>query len=66
MTKDVLVSISGIQMALNDMESNDDEPIEVFSAGTYYFKNGKHYRNWEDVEPGDTQEVHRLGPVQEY
>ena len=23
-------------------------------------------RNWEDVELGDTQEVHRLGPVQEY
>ena len=23
-------------------------------------------RNWEDVEPGYAQEVHRLGPVQEY
>ena len=52
MTKDVLVSISGIQMALNDMESNDDEPIEVFSAGTYYFKNGKHYVFFEEVAEG--------------
>ena len=23
-------------------------------------------RNWEDVEPRDTQEVYRLGPVHEY
>ena len=29
MTKDILVSISGLQMAVGDMEGNDDEPIEV-------------------------------------
>ena len=52
MTKEVLVSISGLQMAVNDMESNDDEPIEVFSAGTYYFKNGKHYVFFEEVAEG--------------
>ena len=37
MTKDVLVSISGLQMAVNTMENMDDEPIEIVSAGTYYF-----------------------------
>lgn len=52
MTKDVLVSISGLQMAVNDMESNDDEPIEVLSSGTYYFKNGKHYVFFEEVAEG--------------
>lgn len=52
MTKDVLVSISGLQTAVNDMESNDDEPIEVFSAGTYYFKNGKHYVFFEEIAEG--------------
>lgn len=52
MTKDVLVSISGLQMAVNDMESSDDEPIEVLSAGTYYFKNGKHYVFFEEVAEG--------------
>lgn len=52
MTKDVLVSISGMQMAVNDMESNDDEPIEVLSSGTYYYKNGKHYVFFEEVEEG--------------
>ena len=52
MTKDVLVSISGLQMAVNEMESNDDEPIEVVSAGTYYFKDGKHYIFFEEVVEG--------------
>lgn len=52
MTKDVLVSISGLQMAANDMESNDDEPIEVLSSGIYYFKNGKHYVFFEEVAEG--------------
>lgn len=52
MTKDVLVSISGMQMAINDGESNDDEPIEVLSPGTYYYKNGKHYVFFEEVAEG--------------
>ncbi len=45
MTKDVLVSISGLHM-------EGDEPIEVLSAGTYYFKNGKHYVFLEEMEEG--------------
>ena len=52
MTKDVLVSISGMQMAINDGESNDDETIEVLSPGTYYYKNGKHYVFFEEVAEG--------------
>ena len=41
MTKDVLLSISGLQFAARDEE--DVEPIEVITAGDYYKKNGKHY-----------------------
>ncbi len=52
MTKDVLVSISGLQMAVNEMENNDDEPIEIVSAGTYYFKGGTHYIFFEEVAEG--------------
>lgn len=52
MTKDVLVSISGLQMAVDDMESNDDGPIEILSAGTYYFKDGTHYIFFEEVAEG--------------
>ncbi len=48
MTKDVLVTISGMQ---NDIE---DTPIELVTVGTYYLKNGKHYVLFEEqVEDGD-------------
>ncbi len=52
MTKEVLVSISGLQMAVNAMESMGDEPVEIISAGTYYFKDGKHYIFMEEVAEG--------------
>ena len=52
MTKEVIVSLSGLQMAVNDMESNDEEPIEIVSAGTYFFKNGTHYIFFEEVAEG--------------
>lgn len=52
MTKDILVSISGLQMAVGNVEGNDDEPIEVLSAGSYYFKNGKNYVLFEEAVEG--------------
>ncbi len=52
MTKDVLVSVSGLQTAVNDMESYDEGPIEVVSAGTYFFKDGKHYIFYEEMAEG--------------
>ena len=52
MTKEVLISISGIQMTSNEMESNDDEPIETLSVGNYYFKDGTHYVFFEEVAEG--------------
>ena len=52
MTKEVLVSISGLQMAINDMENQDDEPIEIVSAGTYFYKGGTHYIFFEEVAEG--------------
>ena len=48
MTKDVLISISGIQLA----EESDQEPVEVITPGEYYLKNGKHYLMYEEVEEG--------------
>lgn len=64
MTKDVLVSVSGLQAAVNEMENYDEEPIEVISAGTYYFKDGKHFIFYEEVAegiPGVTKTQIRLG-----
>ena len=44
MTKDVLITIKGLQMALDDSEG-----LEIMTNGTYYKKNGKHYVLYEEV-----------------
>ena len=38
MTKDVLITISGIQMI-----DEEDSDVEMIVRGDYYQKNGKHY-----------------------
>ena len=40
MTKDVLVSIKGMQFM--GIEDEPDEPIEIITNGNYYFRNGSH------------------------
>ena len=42
MTKDVLITISGVQFDI------EDEAIELVTDGTYYLKNGKHYIFYEE------------------
>lgn len=42
MTKEVLITVSGVQMDI------EDDPIELVTLGTYYFKNGKHYVLYEE------------------
>ena len=44
MTKEVLVSIAGLQY-----EQEGEEAIELISAGEYYFRNGKHYVIYEEL-----------------
>ena len=47
MTKDVLLSISGLHQDVTGIEAQGDEPgsepIEVIVPASYYEKNGKHY-----------------------
>jgi len=49
MTKDVLVSISGTQFM---QKTDDDEPIEVVTNGSYYKKNNKHYVIYDEIMDG--------------
>lgn len=49
MTKDVLVSISGMQY--DDLGGNP-EPIEVITPGDYFFRNNKHYVLFDEVVEG--------------
>ena len=48
MTKDVIVSISGLQMPAE----GEAEPVEVITVGDYYQKNGKHYVLYKEVNEG--------------
>lgn len=49
MTRDVLISISGIQF---DELANNDEPIEVITTGEYFKKNDKNYVLYEEPVEG--------------
>ena len=51
MTKDVIVTICGLQ---NGPET-DGEPIEMIVSGEYYFKNNKHYILYDEVVEGESQ-----------
>lgn len=51
MTKDVLISISGLQMDVLE-EEKEYEPIEVVAPANYFLKNGKHYILFDEVTEG--------------
>lgn len=44
MTKDVIVSIAGLQY-----EVSEDEAVEIISRGEYYYRNNKHYVRYEEL-----------------
>ena len=54
MTQDVLLTISGLHdMTFADPEENEEnEPIEVITPASYYWKNGKHYILYDEVMEG--------------
>ena len=48
MTKDIIVTISG----LHETDGDTDAPIETMTPGQYYLKNGKHYVVFDEVMEG--------------
>ncbi len=53
MTRDVLVTISGLHYDENIMEPGEEaEPIEVISPAVYYLKDGIHYIFYEEPVEG--------------
>lgn len=57
MTKEILVSIKGEQFG-NQME--EPSPIEIMTAGEYYFRNGNHYIKYEEAFEDVTDTVQNL------
>lgn len=53
MTKDVLVSISGMHMdVFPELTEKESEAIEVVTPASYYCKNGKHYVIYDEIMEG--------------
>lgn len=52
MTKDVILSISGVQF-----DVSGDEPTQVITGADYYFKNGKHFVTYEETVPETGESV---------
>lgn len=50
MTKEVLISIKGLQMLAEGEE--DEEALEMVTAGDYYMKNGSHFVKYDEVIEG--------------
>ena len=65
MTKDVIVTISGLQFA----QETETEPVEIVTAGSYYKKNGKHYIIYDEVNEGfseTTRNIIKLNDEEKY
>ncbi len=50
MTKDVLITISGLQF-----EVDSENVLEIVSRGEYYFRNGKHFLIYEEISEEEQQ-----------
>ncbi len=65
MTKDVLVSISGLHMGEVEGENEQEndggrDTVELIVPGQYFFRNEKHYVMYEEVTEGCEEPVHSM------
>lgn len=67
MTKEVLLSISGLHYdVFTGTEGEENEPIEVITPASYYYKNGKHYIIYEEVVEGLPGTIKNKVRISEY
>lgn len=52
MTKQVLLTISGLHYDTFPGDVDENEPIEIITPATYYLKNGKHYVIYDEMVEG--------------
>lgn len=63
MTKDILLSITGLQFAIE--EGKAGEPLMVITPGDYYKKNDKHYVVYDEVMEGFEETTKNIIKVSE-
>ena len=59
MTKEVLIHMKGIQNML-DIQGQENEPLELITAGEYYFRNNTHYFLYDEMMEGFTEPTHNM------
>lgn len=62
MTKEVLVSVTGLQLIGEEQGGSD--PIEMVTVGEYHYRNGKHFIKYDEVFeglPGITVNLIKVG-----
>ena len=59
MTKDVMISISGLQYIVGAGEE-EPVPVEVVMGGQYYKKNGQHYLIYDETVDGFEGTTHNI------
>lgn len=52
MTKDVILTIKGLQFVADEEGDGTPEPMEIITSATYYEKNGRHYILYDEVMEG--------------
>lgn len=65
MTKEVLITIQGLQF---DSEAQNDEEldqIESIYRGEYYFRNGSHYMMYDELMEGETTPIKNIIKLRE-
>lgn len=64
MTKDILITVQGLQFAGGDLNRgvSDEEldAIETICPGTYYFKNDAHFFIYEEILEGFSESVRNV------
>lgn len=64
MTKDVLVSIKGLQFADNDVRAAADdeeiENIETICPGEYYYRNNRHFILYDELADGFLEPIKNI------
>ena len=67
MTKEVVVRVRGIQFVIGgDQRQEEAEPVEVFSMGEYYFRNGTHYIKYDEMMGGFTEKTQNLIKIRDH
>ncbi|MGI6012178.1 MAG: DUF1934 domain-containing protein [Ruminococcus sp.] len=66
MTKDVLISIRGLQFFSGDSAEEEADPVEVITVGEHYLRNGHHYIRYDEMFEGFADHAQNLVKIADH